>query len=680
MSDLYKEALADAAKIREVAEQDAKNSIMEKIAPYIKQMIVKESSALFQEQEQEELPPDPSMVDPGGVPASAALPAPESTMPDPTVMPSAEVAPVPDPTDMPMPITPSGGEDMVNVPMTTDGKITLSFDDLFTKDPNELGAPGTDGPDSTEVASPEPPVDLTGALPSLGSELEAPVPETALAAEVGPMPAPEVAGSAAEDEELPPEGRSAPISEIKSIKSFEKVLAETALNIDKLYSVNVSDMTKNSLKNKLFSLLEQLDYFKTKKVVTEKQAQLNENRLEFLFLHLKEANVNNTYNKKKDTTMTTLKDFAAKLFESSDLPMEPGDSQSTGTTGMATHKKATEHAKKASGVHANLFSGGDTLEIASGSGTVDADALEGLDGEEGNWEEALMEEIQKEIVDSRTVELDESALRSAVRNIRLENAAKKSKLAKRIAESAKKKIKENLELSVELPSDIEDQLDADDLTVDLQLTSGGEEEEEDLGDEGDEDLELGGDEEDLAGDEEGEEDLGGEEETEEGEEDLGGDEEEEMILTDEEEEPITESRKVRRAMRLAEASQKQTRGLKKEMVETNLFLAKLVYLNKFLVREDLNRKVKQQIVEHLDRAKTTAEAKVIYGKINKKLDEAVAKQTAPVVGSASKPTTAGSARLNESATRSNTSNGSNDEVIGTYAKWQILSGIKKSND
>jgi hypothetical protein len=132
-------------------------------------------------------------------------------------------------------------------------------------------------------------------------------------------------------------------------------------------------------------------------------------------------------------------------------------------------------------------------------------------------------------------------------------------------------------------------------------------------------------------------------------------------------------------MRLAENSQRQAYGLKKEMAETNLFLAKLVYLNKFLVREDLNRSVKQQIVEHLDRATTIAEAKVIYGKINRKLDEAVAKQTAPVVGSASKPTTAGSVRLNESASRFNTSNGS-EPVIGTYAKWQILSGIKKNND
>jgi hypothetical protein len=115
------------------------------------------------------------------------------------------------------------------------------------------------------------------------------------------------------------------------------------------------------------------------------------------------------------------------------------------------------------------------------------------------------------------------------------------------------------------------------------------------------------------------------------------------------------------------------------MAETNLFLSKLVYLNKFLVREDLSRKVKQQIVEHLDRASTITEAKEIYGKIVKKLDEAAAAHTAPVVGSASKPTTAGSARLNESVTRAASSNGS-EPVIGTFEKWQILANIKRNND
>ena len=667
MSDLYKEALADAAKIREIAEQDARNSILEKIAPYIKQMIVKESSGLFKEQE--ETPPDPSIAAPGGVPPDAALASPETTIPDPAAAPAAAVMPIPSSTNSSMPITPAG--DAVNVPMSTDGKITLNFDDLFTKDPNDIGSAGGEGPESTDVASPAVPTDLTS-------------PSAVDAGTAGPLPSPEAAGSAAatpEDEQSDVSGQPPPLAEIKSIKHFEKVLAETALRIDTLYSVNVSDLTKNSLKNKLFSLLERLDYFKTKRVISEKQAQLNENRLEFLFLHLKEAKVNNTYNKKKDKNMTTLKDFAAKLFESSDLPMTPGDSQSTGKIGIATHRKASEHARKASGVHADLFSGGDTLEILAADGTVDADALEGLDGEEGNWEEALMEEIQKEIVDSRSVSINENALRAAVRNIRLENAAKKSRLQNRISN----RLRENLELSIELPGDIESQLDADDLTVDLQLTGGGEEEDsfdgEDSDDEESVDLDLGDDEtesDDKDSDDEESVDL------ELGDEDSDS-EEEEVVLTDSDEEPSKEKtvaesrRRVRHAMRLAENSQRQAYGLKKEMAKTNLFLAKLVYLNKFLVREDLNRSVKQQIVEHLDRATTIAEAKVIYGKINRKLDEAVAKQTAPVVGSASKPTTAGSVRLNESASRFNTSYGS-EPVIGTYAKWQILSGIKKNND
>ena len=210
----------------------------------------------------------------------------------------------------------------------------------------------------------------------------------------------------------------------------------------------------------------------------------------------------------------------------------------------------------------------------------------------------------------------------------------------------------------------------------------------------------------------GEEEMGDEEEVvdldmssagEEGEE-LGS-EEEGMLLADDEGEkemdemamkrsmptmPMMESRRVRKALlesrtreiksrRLAEAKRAETATLKKEMAETNLFLSKLVYLNKFLVREDLSRKVKQQIVEHLDRASTITEAKEIYGKIVKKLDEAAAAHTAPVVGSASKPTTAGSARLNESVTRAASSNGS-EPVIGTFEKWQILANIKRNND
>ena len=679
MSDLYKEALADAAKIREIAEQDARSAILERINPYIKQMIAKESSNSFL-LEQEDMTPE--------------APAPEAAMPPDTTVPSE------------MPITPAGGSDVVNVPMPTgtDGKITLSFDDLFASEGSDIVNP-TDmsQASSMEVATTPAPVETPPA--------EMPAPEAAAAAPAtaGPTPAPETAGAAAEEEVAP----AAPIAEAKTIKQFERQLAEMAVKIDRMYTTKVTALTEDAYKTKLFSLLEQLDSLAANKVISPKQAQLNENRLEFLFLHLKEANLNNSYNKQKDkdTTMTTLKEFAAKLFEGADNERLAQDSKSSGETGVAVHKAATAHAMKASGVHADLFGGGSkTTEKLAAAGSVDADELEGLDGEEGPWEQALLEEVEQAlrdeldahekpeagevpaaVSDSGYFEISEAALKEAVAKIRKEAAAKKTTSKSAIKEAARKKLlemmdtgmEEDMVLSVELPDEVEEQLADEDLEVDLMFSG-----EEDMGDEdmGDEeevvDLDMS-----AAGEEEDEE--------------LGSSEEE-MLLTDEEGEeemdemamkphsPMMESRRVRKALlesrsreiksrRLAEAKRAETATLKKEMAETNLFLSKLVYLNKFLVREDLSRKVKQQIVEHLDRASTIAEAKDIYGKIVRKLDEAAAAHTAPVVGSASKPTTAGSARLNEGVTRAASSNGS-EPVIGTFEKWQILANIKRNND
>lgn len=686
MSDLYKEALADAAKIREIAEQDARSAILERINPYIKQMIAKEASNSFL-LEQEDMTPE--------------APAPDAVMAIPDAMAPSE-----------MPITPAGGSDVVNVPMPsgTDGKITLNFDDLFASEgvADIVNPADMSQASSMEIATSTPATEAAPEMPAPSAPVEAPaaeaVPETPPAA--GPTPAPETAGAAAEEEApVPP----APLAEVKTAKQFELQLAEMAVKIDRMYSTKVSALTQDAYKTKLFSLLEQLDSLAANKVISPKQAQLNENRLEFLFLHLKEANLNNSYNKQKDkdTTMTTLKEFAAKLFESADAERLAKDSQSTGETGLPVHKAATAHAQSVDGVQADLFGGGSkTTEKLAAAGSVDADELEGLEGEEGAWEQALLEEVEAAlrdeldaheepeagevpaaVTDSGYFDISEAALKEAVAKIRKEAASKKATSKSAIKEAARKKLlemmgtsgmEEDLVLSVELPSEVEEQLADEDLDVDLMF-SGEEEGEEEMGDEEEVvDLDMS-----SAG-EEGEE--------------LGS-EEEEMLLTDEEGEeemkemamkPMMESRRVRKALlesrtrevkarRLAEAKRAETATLKKEMAETNLFLSKLVYLNKFLVREDLSRKVKQQIVEHLDRASTITEAKEIYGKIVKKLDEAAAAHTAPVVGSASKPTTAGSARLNESVTRAASSNGS-EPVIGTFEKWQILANIKRNND
>jgi hypothetical protein len=672
MSDLYKEALADAAKIREIAEQDARNTILEKISPYIKQMIVKETSNMLLEQEDAAPAVDPNAAAPIAPDAAAATPP----------GPEAEASLPGDVGSMPVNPTGGGGADVVNIPMPsgTDGKITLNFDDLFSKEGGDIINPADmSQASSTEIATAPP-------------AAEAPAVPEATPPAAGPVPAAETAGAAAEEEATPvaPPPTPAPLAEIKTVKQLERQLAEMAVKIDRMYSTKVSALTQDAYKTKLFSLLEQLDKLAAKKAITPRQAQLNENRLEFLFLHLKEAKLNNSYNTKdKEKTMTTLKEFAAKLFESADEERLGQDSKTSGETGVAVHKKASAHAMKASGVHADLFAAAEskTVEKHAGAGTVDAEALEGLDGEEGPWEEALMEAVEDALRDEldaheeRPEELPAAVKDSGYFDI---NEAALRKAVAKLREQADGGVDEAMLLSVDLPDEVEESLADEDLSVNLSFSEEGDEEE--MGDEDEEvvDLQVGDE------DEEGAEDMGAEEEEmlltdEEGEGEGAGEEEGEEEM----EETVMESRRARKALleartatvkarRLAEAKRAEAAALKNEMAETNLFLSKLVYLNKFLVREDLSRKVKQQIVEHLDRASTISEAKEIYGKIVRKLDEAAAAHTAPVVGSASKPTTAGSARLNESVSRAVSSDGSGEPVIGTFDKWQILANIKKN--
>ena len=120
--------------------------------------------------------------------------------------------------------------------------------------------------------------------------------------------------------------------------------------------------------------------------------------------------------------------------------------------------------------------------------------------------------------------------------------------------------------------------------------------------------------------------------------------------------------------KLAESRNRELQTMKEEMAETNLFLSKVLLLNKFLQREDLTQKQKQVIVEHLDRAQTIAEAKEVYVKIKNKLNEAATKGTVRT-GSASAPVSSGAASfkvISESA------NQGNDIVLGTPERWALL--------
>ena len=653
---------------------------------------------------------------------------------------------------------------MVDVPMPdADGKITIDFEQLFSSEgegdivpPVDMDsvAPGEEVPVGGEPVGVDMPMD---AITPPADDVTAGAPD--MVGEPAQVDAGGFPGDLApegEEEELPP---APPVME--NFISFKNVLAETAMKINTVYhGTRVSDIVHESLKNRLFSLLENLDALVEGGKISSSQAKLNEKRLEFLFLQLKEAKLSNSYHTEKDdedNDMTkSLKEYAAKLFENEDSESLAMDSVNSGDTGLPTNGSMTDHAKKESGISPEVddlfkeeaehdaMSGGETTDHASGAtGSVDEPALPNADGgktQDKPWEEGEPDTVNEEVEaeghagfgdsDESTVaspdmffEIDESELMEAIRAIKKESASKKGdkpwEKGKPAGKSdpSKKNLKkesmmdmgmeEDLVLNVELPSEVEDELDVSDLDVDFDLSG----DMDDMGDEMDMDGMPGaGSMDDLGGDDMGSDmdDMGGmDSEMSGGFPGHGGDdEEEEVLLSDEEDDgmdemshSLMESKRMNKRMKkglletrkvafkykklaestkkLAQVKSREVQKLKSQLQESNLFMSKLVCLNDFLQREGLSRKVKQQIVSHLDRATTVAECKAIYTKIKNKLDESAVGHTAPVVGSASKSTTAGSAKLNESNARG--SNGS-DPIIGTFEKWQILANIKSKKE
>lgn len=722
MSDLYKEALMDAKKLKEVAEIEARNRIVEKVTPFITEMISKkiktdflrEQNSVFIEQEEDD------SLDLGGadLDGGAALTAEPSTTTDPQA-PGGLDAGLGD-TSTSAPIAP-GGVDLMNVSVPDEnGMITVDFNDLFASDGGDVQADVGDA----EVPQPEP-IETT---PTTSDDL------------VGTEPTVPSAEPAAEDDGLGGADLDASLQpESVSYKDFINQLNEISFKVDQVYfGKSNKEIVKETLKTRLFSLIESLDNLKEKGLITSRQAKINENKLEFFFLKLKEANQDNSYNITSENNNTmkkkTLKEFAADLYKE-ELDNEQ-DSVNSGDTGVPTKKDATEHAKKQSGVSPAIGGSPSDLEASQDetrlseemlpgtAGSVDADNINDVDHGEKHWADAEAR-LKENTADANTdanddvaegaagfgdtnedpaveFEVDGKEISEAIRNIRKENIRRKMRALKESKEDeswedgepeggedpSQKKLKEqamddamdfdddvdsvevvddmggeeeaDLVLNIDLPDELEALLadfDASDVQVDVSVAGGapgGVDDSMDFDDDGDEEVILVDDE--------------------------SGD----MGPSMEEEEGIYESRyrkarrlaivsenKAREAVKLLKAKDSQLNEYKEALKEQNLFTAKAVYLNKFLMREGLSKSAMRQIVEHLDRAQTLAEAKTIYNKIKLSLDKHVSKTSGKLAGSASRVTSPGSAKLTESVSR-DTSKSNQFEV----ARWQKMAGIK----
>ena len=129
------------------------------------------------------------------------------------------------------------------------------------------------------------------------------------------------------------------------------------------------------------------------------------------------------------------------------------------------------------------------------------------------------------------------------------------------------------------------------------------------------------------------------------------------------------NRVARKAMREASEYKRAATKLKGQLVEMNLFNAKLLYANKLLQNKSLTVKQQRAIVEALDNAKTLREAKLLY----KSLSESLARR-----GRSGKKLSESTVRTIGSSSRSTwsaapTSNGSETD------RWAVLAGISKNN-
>jgi len=124
---------------------------------------------------------------------------------------------------------------------------------------------------------------------------------------------------------------------------------------------------------------------------------------------------------------------------------------------------------------------------------------------------------------------------------------------------------------------------------------------------------------------------------------------------------------VKRAMQEAAVYKRSAKSLKSQLIEMNLFNAKLLYANKLLQNKNLSEKQQRTIVNALDNAKNIREAKLLYKSLSESLTKKVngnknlSESNRRTLGSSSKPTRSGAA------------SGNNGD--GMDARWGVLAGI-----
>jgi hypothetical protein len=121
----------------------------------------------------------------------------------------------------------------------------------------------------------------------------------------------------------------------------------------------------------------------------------------------------------------------------------------------------------------------------------------------------------------------------------------------------------------------------------------------------------------------------------------------------------------RRNAKRAQLAEAKAKAIKRELRESNLFNAKLLYVNKLMQSYDLNTKQQRAIVEALDNAKTLREAKLLYTSLTESLR---------------KRRTSGSGRISEGLLRAGSASKSTRSAAPAKSgyeldRWAVLAGL-----
>jgi hypothetical protein len=622
---IYKQALIEAKKVRELAKREAEKTILSKFSVQIDKMLDAEISGvplLLEQEDPMNLLPDTALgtaaanpqmpatapldatpVPPVGDMGTAALTPP--TTPSVSGLDAAPVAQ--DPTQVPVP-TPSVGAEL-GIPIPgPDGKITVDIETLFAATPE-----GSEPNLAAATITPVTPTDVpTVEMPPAGT------PDSLGMA----PPAPTGAEAAPGTEE--PVVVPNPITE--SFKSSLRTLGKEVRGYKK------SGVGKEILQNKIFTLYEIAKTARENKEIPENTIVVAEAVMELMFQELKktdkQVNSYKTNNIKEESEMAkkslqSLEEFARSLFEE----VEPkghagfgdGDSVKPGVTNTTTLKDETPMKKS-----------GDAGGVEDPGKEKSLNLAE---SEDPQLEAELMEMLNSMGSDESDVSVKKEALEKQLSALKEQEEKLKKELQEcgMMGDASAAPVNVNLKITVDKEGEVSDvKLDGGDEVPPAISTSG--EEEEDM------DLEI------VPDEDESPEGLS-----------VDGDDEEE-----EKDEVIAESKVA-----------KENKVLRARLAEQQFLSATSIYTAKLFAEHNLSTGAKQKIVKYFDSAQNLQEAKARYGRVKKMLEEG--SKPAPRVGSSSKPAQNGGAFLSENA-----ATGMNLQLNPN--RWMQLAGITKKSE